>query len=43
MVRVIYPFSLAAEALGSALIVLALTRRRTREFFDASGEALEER
>jgi len=43
MVRAIYPFSLAAEALGSALIVLALTRRRTREFFDASGEALEER
>jgi hypothetical protein len=43
MWRTAYPFSLAAQALGSALIVLALTRRRAREFFDASAEALGER
>jgi hypothetical protein len=43
MWRSAYPFSLAAQTLCSALIVVALTRRRTREFFDASGEALGER
>jgi hypothetical protein len=43
MARAAYPFSLAAQTLGSALIVLALTRRRSREFFDASSEALGER
>jgi len=40
--RSAYPFSLAAQTFGSALIVVALTRRRTREFFDASGQALGE-
>jgi hypothetical protein len=41
--RASYPFSLAAQAFGSALVVIALTRRRSREFFDASNEALGER
>jgi hypothetical protein len=43
MWRTAYPFSLAAQAFGSALIVVALTRRRAREFFDPSSEALGER
>jgi hypothetical protein len=43
MWRTAHPFSLAAQTLLSALIVVALTRRRAREFFDASAEALGER
>jgi hypothetical protein len=33
----------AFRTLGSTLIVVALTRRRSREFFKAAGEAVEER
>jgi hypothetical protein len=37
------PFLFALHALGSALVVVGLTRRRSRDFFDAAGEAVEER
>ena len=36
------PLGLALRTLGSALVVIALTRRRSREFFDETGEAVEE-
>ncbi len=34
---------LAVRSVGSALIVLALTRKRSREFFEAAGKALAQR
>ncbi len=43
MRRAGYPIALALDTLGSALIVVALTRRRARAFFDPAGEALRER
>jgi hypothetical protein len=43
MRRAGYPIALALDTLGSALIVVALTRRRTRAFFDPASEALRER
>jgi hypothetical protein len=43
MRRAGYPIALALDTLGSALIVVALTRRRTRAFFDPTGDALRER
>lgn len=43
MRRAGYPIALALDTLGSALIVVALTRRRARAFFDPTGEALRER
>jgi hypothetical protein len=43
MRRAGYPIALALDTLGSALIVTALTRRRTRAFFDPTSEALRER
>jgi hypothetical protein len=41
--RVVEPLSLVLSLLSSALVVVALTRRRSREFFEASAAALEER
>jgi hypothetical protein len=41
--RIVNPLSLVLSTLGSALVVVALTRRRSRDFFDASAAALEER
>jgi hypothetical protein len=41
--RAYYPIALALDTLGSALIVIALTRRRSRAFFDLASEALRER
>jgi hypothetical protein len=41
--RAFIPIALALNSLASALVVVALTRRRTRAFFDPSGEALRER
>ena len=38
-----FNFAVTLMALGSALIVLGLTRRRSREFLDAMTEAVEER
>jgi hypothetical protein len=43
MRRAGYPIALALDTLGSALIVVALTRRRARAFFDAKSDALRER
>jgi hypothetical protein len=43
MRRAGYPIALALDTLGSALIVVALTRRRARAFFDPKSEALRER
>jgi hypothetical protein len=37
------PVGLALRTLGSALVVIALTRRRARDFFEAAAAALEER
>jgi hypothetical protein len=37
------PVKLVLRTLGSALVVVALTRQRSREFFDAAGAAVEER
>jgi hypothetical protein len=42
MLRVANPIVLALSTLGSALVVVALTRRRARDFFDAAA-ALPER
>jgi hypothetical protein len=39
----IIPVQLALRTLGSALVIVALTRRRSREFFDAASAAIEER
>jgi hypothetical protein len=41
--RVWEPFMLVLSMLSSALVVVALTRRRTREFFEAGAAAFEER
>ncbi len=41
--RAYYPIALALDTLSSALIVVALTRRRSRAFFDPPSEALRER
>jgi hypothetical protein len=43
MIRVMVPVLIGLRVLGSALIVVALTRRRARDFFDAATAALEER
>lgn len=43
MLRAANPIVFAFRTLGSTLIVVALTRRRSREFFKAAGEAVEER
>jgi hypothetical protein len=43
MRRAGYPIALAIDTLSTALIVVALTRRRTRAFFESPGEALGER
>jgi hypothetical protein len=43
MLRVASPIVLALQLLGSALIVVALTRRRSREFFDPPAAAVRER
>jgi hypothetical protein len=43
MRRAGYPIALALDTLGSALIVVALTRQRTRAFFDPASEAMRER
>jgi hypothetical protein len=43
VLRAAYPIALALNTLGSALIVVALTRRRARAFFDPTSEALRER
>jgi hypothetical protein len=40
---IVNPLKLVLGTLGSALVVVALTRRRTRDFFEASTTALEER
>jgi hypothetical protein len=42
MVQRIFPFYVGAQAFGSALIVLALTRRRALAFFDGAGKAIGE-
>jgi hypothetical protein len=41
--RAYYPIALALDTLSSALIVVALTRRRSRAFFDPPSQALRER
>ena len=41
--RASYSIALALDTLTSALIVVALTRRRSRAFFDLASEALRER
>jgi hypothetical protein len=38
-----YPIAIVLDTLTSALIVFGLTRRRSLEFFDASGNAVQER
>ena len=43
MLRAANPVALALRTLGSALVVIALTRRRSRDFFDAATAAVEER
>ncbi len=43
MLRVATPVSLVLHLLGSALIVVALTRRRSRDFFDPAAAAVRER
>jgi len=43
MLRVANPIALALRTLGSVLVVVALTRRRSRDFFDASATAVQER
>jgi len=43
MLRALNPLGLALRTLGSALVVVGLTRRRSREFFDEAGKAVEER
>jgi hypothetical protein len=43
MRRAGYPIALGLDTLSSALIVVALTRRRSLAFFDPSSEALRER
>jgi hypothetical protein len=43
VLRASYPIALALDTLSSALIVVALTRRRARDFFDPTSEALRER
>jgi hypothetical protein len=43
MRRAGYPIALALDTVGSALIVVALTRRRALAFFDAKSDALRER
>jgi hypothetical protein len=43
MRRAGYPIALALDTLGSALIIVALTRRRSRAFFDPASPALGER
>lgn len=40
---IVNPLKLVLSTLGSALVVVALTRRRARDFFEASTAALEER
>ncbi len=40
---IVNPLSLAMSTLGSAFVVVALTRRRSRDFFDGAAAALEER
>jgi hypothetical protein len=40
---VVNPLKLVLSTLASALVVVALTRRRARDFFEASAAALEER
>lgn len=43
ILRVASPIALALRSLGSILVVVALTRRRARDFFDASAAAVQER
>jgi len=43
MRRAGYPIAIALDTLSSTLIVFGLTRRRSREFFDAAGKAVPER
>ncbi len=43
ILRAANPVAIALRTIGSALVVVALTRRRSRDFFDASAAALEER
>jgi hypothetical protein len=43
MIRVASPVVLALQLLGSAFIVLSLTRRRAREFFEPPAAAVRER
>lgn len=43
LARLAIPVFLGLRTLGSALVVLALTRRRSRDFFDAMAAAVEER
>jgi hypothetical protein len=43
MRRAGYPIAIGLDTLSSALIVFGLTRRRSREFFDAAGKAVQER
>jgi hypothetical protein len=43
MARVASPIVLVLSSLGSALVVVALTRRRARDFFDAAAAAIQER
>jgi hypothetical protein len=43
LVRARNPIGLVLSTLGSVLIVVALTRRRSRDFFDAAAAAIEER
>jgi hypothetical protein len=43
MLHAASPIALAFEMLGSALIVVALTRRRSRDFFDAATAAIGQR
>ncbi|MDP9149865.1 MAG: hypothetical protein M3O36_08015 [Myxococcota bacterium] len=43
MLRAANPIAVVLRTIGSALVVVALTRRRSRAFFDPSAAALEER
>jgi hypothetical protein len=43
MLRAANPIAFALRTLGSALVVVALTRRKSREFLDAGREAIEGR
>lgn len=43
LARLAIPVFIGLRTLGSALVVLALTRRRSRDFFDAMAAAVEER